>query len=136
MLAFKDSLWNKPGEIILRELYKAAGKEPPTWIDLVSEQSAVQESNEERHFELVGYLLHTIHEAYRRDAMTEERPGMDVNLEMKIDNCLRKNSVPFLFEHKRNKGEEVEVVITANILSEIKKYNRTVTNSSNYTLAA
>jgi hypothetical protein len=31
---------------------------------------------------------------------------------------------------------EVEVVITSNILSELKKYNRSQTNSSNYTLAA
>ena len=55
---------------------------------------------------------------------------------MKIDDCLEKESVPFLYEHKRNKGEEVEVVITSNIFSELKRYNRSQTNSSNYTLAA
>lgn len=135
-LDFKDSLWHKPGEVILREFYKAAGKEPPIWIEFVAEQSAVRESNEEKHFELVGFLRHTIQEVYRRDAMTEERPVMDVNLEMKIDSCLRKQSVPFLYEHKRNKGKEVEVVITANIFSELKKHNRFLTNSGNYTLAA
>jgi hypothetical protein len=37
---------------------------------------------------------------------------------------------------KETKGGEVEVVITSNILSELKKYNRSQTNSSNYTLAA
>jgi hypothetical protein len=47
-----------------------------------------------------------------------------------------KESIPFLYEHKRNKEREVEVVITSNILSELKKYNRSQTNSSNYTLAA
>lgn len=136
VLGFKDSLWYKPGEIILSEFYKAAGKQPPVWLEFVAEQSAIQESNEEKHFELVGFLRHTIHEAYRRDAMTQERPGIDVNLEMKIDNCLRKDSIPFLYEHKRNKGEQIEIVITANILFELKKYNRSMTNSSNYTLAA
>jgi hypothetical protein len=134
VLGFKDSLWHIPGETILREFYKAAGKEPPTWIELVAEQSAVQESNEEKHFELVGFLRHTIQEAYRRDVMAEGRPGIEVDLKMKINDCLRKESIPYLYEHKRNKGEEVEVVITANILSELRRYNRSQTNG--YTLAA
>ncbi|CAN5303793.1 hypothetical protein BH18THE2_BH18THE2_26080 [soil metagenome] len=136
VLGFKDSLWHKPGEIILREFYKAAGKEPPSWIELVAEQSAVQDSNEEKHFELVGFLRHTIQEAYRRDVMAEGRSGIEVDLQMKINDCLKKESIPFLYEHKRNKGEEVEVVITSNVLSELKRYNRFQTNSSNYTLAA
>jgi hypothetical protein len=136
VLEFKDFQWHKPGEMILKEFYKAAGKEPPAWLELVAEQSAVQESNEEKHFELVGFLQHTIQEAYRRDAMTEGRSGIEATLKMKIDDCLRKESVPFLYEHKRNKGEEDEIVITANILSDLKRYNRSQTNSSNYTLAA
>jgi hypothetical protein len=136
VLGFKDSLWYKSGEIILEELYKAVGKEPPTWIELVAEQSAVQDSNEEKQFELVGFLRNAIQEAYRRDAAVEGRLGIEVNLQMKINDCLRKASIPFLYEHKRNKGKEVEVVITANILSELKRYNRSQTNSSNYTLAA
>ncbi|HET6715917.1 MAG TPA: hypothetical protein VFG90_02215, partial [Nitrososphaeraceae archaeon] len=135
VLEFKDFQWFKPGEIILREFCKSAGKEPPAWLELVAEQSAVQESNEEKHFELVGFLRNTIQESYRRDAMTEGRSGIEATLKMKIDDCLRKESVPFLYEHKRNKGEEDEIVITANILSELKRHNRSQI-SSNYTLAA
>jgi hypothetical protein len=135
VLGFKDSLWHKPGEIILKEFYKSVGKEHPAWVDLVAEQSAVQESNEEKHFELVGFLRNTIQEAYRKDAMIEGRSEIEVDLKMKIDDCLRKESIPFLYEHKRNRGEEVEVVITTNILSELKRYNRSQTNN-NYTLAA
>jgi hypothetical protein len=136
VLGFKDSLWYKPGEIILTEFYKTVGKERPAWIEHIAEQSAIQESNEEKHFELVGFLRHMIQEAYRRDAAVEGRLGIEVDLQMKINDCLRKESVPFLYEHKRNKGGEVEVVITSNILSELKKYNRSQTNNSNYTLAA
>ena len=56
---------------------------------------------------------------------------------MKINDCLKKESIPFLYEHKRNKGEEVEVVITSNILSELKRYNRSHnTIAVVYTLAA
>jgi hypothetical protein len=135
VLDFKDSLWHKPGETILKEFYKSAGKEPPAWLELVAEQNAVQESNEEKHFELVGFLRHTIQEAYRRDAMSEVRSGIKTTLQIKINYCLQSESIPFLFEHKRNKGEEVEVVITANVLSELKRYNKSQT-SSNYTLAA
>jgi hypothetical protein len=135
VLEFKDSLWHKPGEIILKEFYKSVSKEPPAWHEFIAEQRAVQESNEEKHFELVGFLRHTIQEAYRRDAMIDPS-GVYVDIRMKLDDCLKKGSIPFLYEHKRNKGEEVEVVITANIFPELKKYNRFQTNSSNYTLAA
>jgi hypothetical protein len=68
--------------------------------------------------------------------MIDRPSGVDVDLKMKLDYCLKKGSIPFLFEHRRNKGEEVEVVITANIISELKRHNRIQTNSSNYTLAA
>jgi hypothetical protein len=136
VLAFKDSLWHKPGEIILKEFYRAVGKEPPTWIELVAEQSAVQESNEEKHFELVGFLRHMIQEAYRREAIAERYTGIEVTLLMKTNHCLENESVPFLYEHKRNNGGEVEVVITSNIFSELKRYNRFQVTSSNYTLAA
>ena len=135
VLGFKDSLWHKPGETILKEFYKAAGKEPPSWLELVAEQSAVQESNEEKHFELVGFLRHTIQEEYKKNTVIGERSGIEVNFRMKIDDCITKGFVPFLYEHKRNKGEEVEVVITANIFSELKRYNRSQINS-NYTLVA
>ena len=135
VLDFKDSLWHKPGETILKEFYKSVGKEPPAWLELVAEQSAVQESNEEKHFELVGFLQHIIQEAYRKDAMIDRPSGVYDDLKMKLDVCLKKGSVPFLYEHRRNRGGEVEVIITANILSELNRYNRPLTNS-NYTLAA
>ena len=123
---------SKQGEIILKEFYKAVGKEPSSWLKLVTEQSAVQESNEEKHFELVGFLCHIIQAEYKKN--TIGMPEIEVNFRMKIDDCITKGFVPFLYEHKRNKGEEVEVVITANILSELKRYNRSQINS-NYTLA-
>jgi hypothetical protein len=65
-----------------------------------------------------------IQEVYVRDAAIENRSEIEVDLQMKVNDCLRKESIPFLYEHKRNKGGEVEVVITSNILSELKKYNR------------
>jgi hypothetical protein len=133
VLDFKDSLWHKPGEMILKEFYKSAGKEPPAWLELIAEQNAVQESNEEKHFDLMGFLRHIIQEEFKKN--TTGISEMKVNFRKKIDDCITKGFVPFLYEHKRNRGGEVEVVITANILSELKRYNRSQTNS-NYTLAA
>ena len=75
MLGFKDSLWHKPGEIILKEFYKAAGKEHPLWIELCIHKMQVQDSNEEKHFELVGFLRHIIQEAYRANIYTDPDPG-------------------------------------------------------------
>ena len=80
-------------------------------------------------------MRHTIQEEYKKNTVIGERSGIEVNFRMKIDDCITKGFVPFLYEHKRNKGEEVEVVITANIFSELKRYNRSQINS-NYTLVA
>jgi hypothetical protein len=133
VLDFKDSLWHKPGEMILKEFYKSADKEPPAWLELVAEQSAVQESNEEKHFDLLGFLRHIIQEEFKKNTAGVSEIG--VSFREKIDDCIIKGFVPFLYEHKRNRGGEVEVVITANILSELKRYNRSQ-NNTNYTLAA
>jgi hypothetical protein len=99
---------------------------------------------------LVGYLRHVIQVAYRVHIHSDPDPSSiiedsngnpiysrnPVSFKQKIDYCIQKELLPFLYEHKRNKGEEAEVVITSNILSELKRHNRSQNNSSNYTLAA
>jgi hypothetical protein len=49
---------------------------------------------------------------------------MKVTFEQKINHCLDNKSVPFLHLCKRNLGQEIEVAITTNIRSELKRYDR------------
>jgi hypothetical protein len=41
---------------ILKEFYKSVDRDPPEWIDLIAEQTIVEELSEERQFELRGFL--------------------------------------------------------------------------------
>ena len=61
-----------------------------------------------------------------------------VSFDQKIDYCLSQGVIPFLFERKGKKNDEAKIIITANILHEIKKYQDRSRNNNgiNYTLAA
>jgi len=135
VLRYSSYSWHERGTTILKELYKSVDKEPAEWIDLIAEQTIVQEVNEERQFELRGFLQQVISEGYRKESLTNPDPstidaqgrriyGMQVTFEQKIKNCLDNKSVPFLHLCKRNLGQEIEVAITSNIRSELKRYDR------------
>jgi hypothetical protein len=155
LIHYSSFQWHEPATRILKEFYRSAGIDDaqlPSWLDLLQEQTVVQEAREERHFELVGFLRSTIQEAYRMhnyvspdpkavalrdsyDRIIERKP---VTFQRKIDYCLEQGLVPFLYEYKR-KWSEIEIAITANILQELKRHdsrNRNSGNSSGYTLAA
>jgi hypothetical protein len=158
LIHYSSFLWHEPATKILKEFYKSAGiyddvpQQLPSWLDLLQEQTVVQEAREEKHFELVGFLRHTIQEAYRVHNYTSPDPEavamtdssgkvMErklVTFERKVDFCLEEGFVPFLYERRRkgtSKYGETEIIITANILSELKKHDSRNRNIS-YTLAA
>ena len=60
---------------ILKEFYKSVDRDPPEWIDLIAEQTIVEELSEERQFELRGFLQQQILEAYRRDVYANPDPN-------------------------------------------------------------
>ena len=103
----------------------------------MAEQTIVQEAKEERQFELRGFLLRSILEAYRRDAgRTETDDGLHIDITAKIMFCLQNHSVPFLHLHKRKLNQENEIAITSDIRSELKRYDRTVGAATMETLAS
>lgn len=60
ILKYSSYSWYEPATIILKEFYKSVDKEPPSWIDLVAEQTIVKEVSEEKQFELRGFLQQVI----------------------------------------------------------------------------
>ena len=113
LIHYSSFLWHEPATKILKEFYKAAGKNEdlqlPSWLDLRQEQTVVQEAREEKHFELVVFLRNTIQEAYRmhnyvspdpeaiamRDSNDKVIERKLVTLERKVDYCLEQGFVPF-----------------------------------------
>jgi hypothetical protein len=142
ILKYSSYSWYDHATIILKEFYKSVDKEPPAWIDLIAEQTIVKEVSEERQFELRGFLQQQISEAYRRDiyanpdpnTMIEDSYGRPirsmtpVSFSQKIDYCLNNKSIPFLHLCKKNFGQEIEVAITSNIRSELKKYDKSASS--------
>jgi hypothetical protein len=170
VIHYSSFLWYEPATKILKEFYKSAGigteikieetridtdvqLQLPSWLDLLQEQTVVQEAREQKHFELVGFLRHTIQEAYRmhnyvspdpeavamRDSDDRVIERKLVTFERKVDYCLEQGFVPFLYKRERKNGE-TEIIITANIFHELKRYDsrnrNSSSNSSGYTLAA
>ena len=52
ILGYSSYTWHEPATIILKEFYRSTGVEPSEWLDLLAEQTIVQEAKEERQFEL------------------------------------------------------------------------------------
>ena len=69
ILKYSSYSWNERATTILKEFYKSVDVEPPTWIDLIAEQTIVQEVSEERQFEIRGFLQQAILEGYRRESI-------------------------------------------------------------------
>ena len=101
---------------------------------MIAEQTIVQEVGEERQFEIRGFLQQAILEAYRRDYLTSPDPSTtdsdgrrtntEVSFEQKFNYCLDNKSLSFLHRCKKNFGQELEIAITSNIRSELKRYNK------------
>jgi hypothetical protein len=143
--------WYDPATLILKEFYKAAGRdELPEWLDLIAEQTIVQETQEERSFELIGFLRHCIVKSYKENQsvmpdtkfMTQLEnnrwisSGIPPEFKDMLDYCLRNKTVPFIHEIKRKAGLDREVAITSNIKAEMKKYDRNTPSMTLETIAA
>jgi hypothetical protein len=149
IIGYSSFSWHEPSTEILKEFYRSVNIEPPSWLDLLAEQTIVQEAKEERQFELRGFLQQQINEGYRRDIYANPTPDMiietdngavrnikPVTFEQKTDYCLNNRSIPFLHKCNRSLNLETDVAITSNIISELKKHNRSAASTTMKTLAA
>ena len=109
---------------LLTEFYKSVGKDKPEWLDRVFEQrSIVEENTEWAYFEVRGFLMDHITEAYSRHIRTlykEQDPGIVIDFSTRLDFCIKNKLLPFLHSHTRKDNTE-EIVITHDILKELTK---------------
>jgi hypothetical protein len=109
---------------ILGEFYESVGKDKPEWLDRVFEQrSIVEENTEWAYFEVRGFLMDHITEAYSRHIRTlykEQDPGVVIDFKTRLNFCIKNKLLPFLNSHTRKDNTE-EIVITHDILKELTK---------------
>jgi hypothetical protein len=109
---------------ILTEFYKSVGKDKPEWLDKIFEQrSIVEENTEWAYFEVRGFLMDHITEAYSRHIRTlykEQDPGVVIDFHTRLNFCMTNKLISFLHVHTKKDGTE-EVVITHDILKELTK---------------
>ena len=123
-ILFSDKSYEDMAKEILTEFYKSVGKNKPEWVDRIFEQrSIVEENTEQAYFELRGFLMDQITNAYSRHIRTlykEQDPGVIINFITRLNFCLTNKLVPYLHEHTRRDNAQ-EIIITHDILTELKR---------------
>ena len=123
-ILFSDKSHDDMAKEILSEFYKSVGKDKPEWLDRVYEQrSIVEENTEWAYFEVRGFLMDHITEAYSRHIRTlykEQDPGIVIDFSTRLEFCIKNKLLPFLHSHTRKDNTE-EIVITHDILKELTK---------------
>lgn len=124
ILFHSDKSYEDMAKEIITEFYKSAGRDKPDWLDRVFEQrSIVEENTEQAYFELRGFLMDQITNAYSRHIRTlykEQDPGITIQFSTRLDFCLTNKLVPYLQKHTRRDDVE-EIIITHDILTELKR---------------
>jgi hypothetical protein len=109
---------------IIAEFYRSVGKDRPGWLDRVFEQrSIVEENTEWAYFEVRGFLMGQITDAYSRHIRAlykEQDPGVVIDFNTRLNFCMINKLLPFLHQYIRKDGTE-EVVITHDILKELTR---------------
>jgi hypothetical protein len=123
-ILFSDKSHEDMAKEIITEFYKSVGKAKPQWLDMTFEQrSIVEENTEQAYFEIRGFLMDQITEAYSRHIRTlykEQDPGIVIDFSTRLNFCLANKLIPYLHQHSRRDSLE-EIIITHDILAELKR---------------
>jgi hypothetical protein len=125
-ILFCDKSYDHMAKEITAEFYKSVGKERPEWLDRIFEQrSIVEENTEQAYFEIRGFLMDQITEAYSRHIRTvysdkDPDPKVTIDFATRSNFCLANKLIPYLHDHSRRDGIQ-EIVITHDILAELKR---------------
>ena len=123
----KDMSYDDIAKEIIAEFYKAAGREDrPEWLDRVFEQrSIIEENTELAYFQLRGFLMEQITDAYSRhiNRIYSERdtdPKLSIDFRTRLSFCLANKLVPYLHEHT-TKDKTMEIRISRDILATLHR---------------
>jgi hypothetical protein len=95
----------------------------------LTNKASVEDETEQPRYELRGFFIEAITNAYSRHyrALTsltdqEDQKYRDINFKNMLDFCLDKNLLPYLHRHRLN----WQIMITADILSQIKRVGKEI----------
>jgi hypothetical protein len=123
----EDCDWKQTSEVVLKAFYEAAGITIPEWISLFVDETevtetAIEEANYTSYFELRGFFIQSINNAYRNDPMVDEKNlRIEVSFQEKLDRCLTKKLIPYLHDHHERTGVS-NVVLTHDVIVELKRH--------------
>jgi hypothetical protein len=122
--------WKEIAEMILTEMYKSVGKEPPEWIKYFVKENQMADSKEDIDLLFRSFLIDKINETYNKYYRNIEKPIIlhsDSNAEVpnlpfssRLDFCLKYNLIPFLNPLNINDENDV-IAITSDLVHELKK---------------
>ena len=123
-----DMSYDDMAKEIIAEFYKAAGREDrPEWIDRLFEQrSIIEENTELAYFQIRGFLMEQITDAYSRHIRTiyndekDTDPKLSIDFITRLNFCLNNKLIPYLHAHKRKDNTE-EVRISHDILAALNR---------------
>jgi hypothetical protein len=125
-ILFSDKSNEDMAKEIITEFYKSLGRDKPEWLDRTFEQrSIVEENTEQAYFEIRGFLMDQVTEAYSRHIRTiySERDTdskLIIDFKTRLNFCLANKLIPYLQDHNR-KDNIQEIIITHDILAELKR---------------
>jgi hypothetical protein len=116
--------WKAIASTIISNIYRAAGRDPPEWIDYFVEETQLSDSKEDVELVLRAFFLNKVNETYNRhykaisniDSQYTEVPNLPFS--HRLNFCLKHNLIPFL-----NKTKDArEIIITSDIMHELKQF--------------
>jgi Bifunctional DNA primase/polymerase, N-terminal len=122
--------WKTSAIEVLQLFYRTAGLEIPNWIGLfVTEtnttSAAIEDAKESAYFQLVGMFQQAIIDGYRKDPKHSWDPDTkiykDVDFHEKLRHCFNEHLVPYLWERPGDHQNLRYIVITSEVMSEIKR---------------
>jgi hypothetical protein len=123
LLSDKGIDWKAISTTIISNIYKAAGRDPPEWINYV-EETQLSDSREDVELVLRAFFLNKVNETYNKhyrsisniDHQHAEVPNMPFS--HRLNFCLDHNLIPFLNKTKN----ALEIIITSDIMHELKQF--------------
>ena len=110
--------WQDIAKEILINFYKIADMPSPEWIErFVEQRDSIDESMEKTHFELRGFFVNKINDAYNKNIRIDNRvcTYSDVDIRQKFKYSLKNKLLSFISEIK-----ESSMMVSVDIMKELR----------------
>jgi hypothetical protein len=115
--------WRQLTTEILIAFYKAAGREEPSWVHLISAETQLEDIMEAQKQAIIGFLMKQVNDTHARhfNSLTGsagKECERNVDFESRLIFCLDKELIPFL---RRKSKDASDVIILHDIVTELKR---------------